>query len=84
MARPRLRDAGAPARTGGDAMSTQNLEYYRHRAEEELAAAATTREPGIAQIHREMAQRYRVLLPDDVSAAEDSGGPNAGPGTILA
>ena len=65
-------------------MVTQKLEYYRHRAEEELAAADIAGDPSIAQIHREMAQRYRALLIDDVSAAEDSGGPNAGPGTILA
>ena len=70
--------------TGDDAMTTQNLNYYRCRAEEEFAAAAIAGDPSIAQIHREMAQRYRALLPDDVNAAEDSGGAIAEPGTILA
>ena len=65
-------------------MITHNLEYYRYRAEEELAAAAIAGDPSIAQIHREMAQRYRGLLTKNVSAAEDSGGPIAGPGAILA
>lgn len=43
-------------------MTTQNLDYYRQRADEELATADQTNDPGIAQIHREMARRYHDLV----------------------
>jgi hypothetical protein len=58
-------------------MTTQNLNYYRHRADEELAAAERAVEPSIAQIHCEMAQRYRALANDGVSLAQPAGGPVA-------
>lgn len=38
-------------------MTTQNLDYYRQRADEEQAAAERAVDPAIAQIHRDMAQR---------------------------
>lgn len=43
-------------------MTNWNIEYYRQRADEELAAAERADNLVIAQIHREMAQRYRDML----------------------
>ena len=65
-------------------MTTQNLDYYRQRADEEQAAAERAVDPAIAQIHRDMAQRYRDMLSGDAGAAESMGGAFAGNGTVLA
>ena len=43
-------------------MTNENLDYYRRRAEEELAAAERASDTAIAQIHNEMARRYRAQL----------------------
>ena len=51
-------------------MTMQNLDYYRHRADEELAAAESAGDPAIALIHREMARRYRDLVAETGFAAE--------------
>lgn len=50
-------------------MNTQNFDYYQLRAEEELAAARLCREAGIAQIHHDLAQRYRDLAAGNSSGA---------------
>lgn len=65
-------------------MTTHNLDYYRQRADEELAAAERAVDPAIAQIHHDMAQRYRDLLGRDAGVAEPMGGAFAGTGTVLA
>jgi hypothetical protein len=72
-------------------MSTQNLDYYRQRAGEELAAAERAADPAIAQIHREMAGRYRDKMnrePDRLSAdarsARSIGGEFTEPGLFPA
>lgn len=41
-----------------------NRAYFHQRIEDELSAAELASDPGIAQIHREMAQRYRDLMSD--------------------
>lgn len=43
-------------------MSDQS--YYRRRAEEEQDAADRAADPGVSQVHREMARRYRQALHD--------------------
>jgi hypothetical protein len=43
-------------------MTTLDLSYYRRRADAEQAASEQAVDPNIAQIHREMAQRYSALL----------------------
>ena len=43
-------------------MANDNLDYYRKRAEEELAAAEQASDTAIAQIHNELARRYRAQL----------------------
>ena len=58
---------------GGVAMTNQNIEYYRRRAEEELAAAEQASDTAIAQIHNEMARRYRVLSGGDELLNGNSG-----------
>ena len=50
-------------------MTSQSPNYYRQRADEELAMADRAGDPGIAQIHREMARRYRDLADGDPSRA---------------
>ena len=55
-------------------MTTQDLNYYRQRADEELAAAQQADDSSIAQIHCEMAQRYRALANDDASLAQPARG----------
>ena len=46
-----------------------NDEYYRLRLEEELKAAESAPDASIAQIHREMAERYRELVNGNVAMA---------------
>ena len=58
-------------------MTTQDLNYYRQRAGEELAAAKQAHDSSIAQIHREMAQRYRALAKDDAGLPQPAGDPVA-------
>lgn len=53
----------------GGVMASQNFDYYRLRADEELAAAKHAADPSIAQIHREMERRYREMLSPDTDAA---------------
>lgn len=43
-------------------MTNENLDYYRRRAEEELAAAEQASDAAIAQIHNELARRYHAQL----------------------
>ena len=62
-----MSDACAPAMKGGDVVTDQDLSYYRQRAADELSAADRAQDPAIAQIHREMAQRYHDLLRNDAS-----------------
>ena len=62
-------------------MTTQNLDYYRMRADEELAAADLAVDPAIAHIHLEMAQRYRDRLNED---AQPTGAAFAEPGLLTA
>ena len=42
-------------------MSEDNLDYYRRRAAEELAAAQRAPSAAIAEVHRSLAERYMVL-----------------------
>ena len=65
-------------------MTAQNFDYYRQRADEEAVAAERAVDPSIAQIHCDMAQRYRDLLNGDAHPAEPMGGDIAGPGTVRA
>lgn len=39
-----------------------NESYYRNRIEEELAAAERADDPSVANIHRDLARRYRDLI----------------------
>lgn len=71
-------------------MTTKSLDYYRLRAEEELSAAEQAGDPSIAQIHRDMARRYREILSsetgrvdEDVIMAGERGGPIAIPGAVF-
>lgn len=64
-------------------MTIKNLNYYRQRADEELAAAERAADPSIAQIHRDMAERYRDLM-DGGTAFAPLGGPVAEPGPLPA
>jgi len=71
-------------------MTANNVNYYRQRADEEMAAAERCSDSSIAQIHREMAQRYRALInPEtdrtavDAAATRPVGGSFAEPGIIL-
>lgn len=71
-------------------MTTLNLDYYRLRADEELAAAERAGDPAIAQIHRHMAQRYRDMLKDEsdrpngaATLAQPTGGAIAQPGAVF-
>jgi hypothetical protein len=43
-------------------MTDQNRNYYRQRADEELAAAERASDPVVSNIHQEMARRYRDRL----------------------
>jgi hypothetical protein len=61
-----------------------DITYYRQRADEEQAAAQQAGDPAIAQIHYDMARRYRDMLCEDASAADPMGGAIAGAGTVLA
>ena len=63
--------------------------YYRRRVEEEYGAAERAEDPAIAQIHREMARRYREKLSKESGAvhghlARPAGGLVAEPGIIHA
>lgn len=62
-------------------MTTLNLDYYRQRADEEMAAAERADDPGISQIHRELAQRYRDLLNEE--AGRTSGAMAPAPGGVF-
>jgi hypothetical protein len=44
-------------------MSDQG-QFYQRRLEAELSAAESASDPSVAQIHRDMAERYRRLLGD--------------------
>lgn len=50
-------------------MNIQSFDYYRQRAEQELAAADRAGDPAIAHIHRQLARRYRELADGDHSRA---------------
>ena len=43
---------------------SDNQSYYLRRIEEEMAAAVGAENASIAQIHRDMARRYRDLVDD--------------------
>jgi len=71
-------------------MTTVDLNYYRERADEELAAADRAVDSAIAQIHRDMAQRYRDMLNGeadrmygDARVAQPMGGAIAEQGTAF-
>jgi hypothetical protein len=65
--------------------------YYRRRLEDELAAAERANSPDTANIHLDMANRYRALLSRqavpmeaDTAMAQPVGGRVAEPGTVHA
>jgi hypothetical protein len=49
---------------------TDHVEYYRHRMEEELAAADGADDISVAQIHRAMADGYRRMIDERVPAED--------------
>jgi hypothetical protein len=48
--------------------------YYRLRLEDELAAIERATDPAIANVHREMAQRYKQMLEISLHLAVDGPG----------
>ena len=50
---------------------TDHGEYYRHRMEEELAAAEAADDISVAQIHRALADGYRRIIDECVPAEKD-------------
>jgi hypothetical protein len=46
--------------------------YYQRRIEEELAAAEHSVDPAVANVHREMARRYRGMLDDRLRLVTES------------
>jgi len=60
-----------------------NDSYYRLRLEEELAAVERASDPVIANVHREMAQRYKQMLEISLYLAVDEPGHGALTGGAL-
>lgn len=52
-------------------MTALDLDYFRHRADEELEAAERADDPAIAHIHLEMANQYRGMLSKTGAAKEE-------------
>jgi len=52
---------GQKAAYSGCAIVEDNLNYYRRRAAEELAAAEQAPSAAVAAVHRSLAERYLVL-----------------------
>ena len=61
-------------------MTTQSVNYYRQRIDEELVAAQAADNEVISLIHRDMAQRYRDLLGVELPKGKT---PNVGSGPAL-
>lgn len=60
--------------TGGvEESAMTEIDYYRRRIEEELAAAERAEDPDIAQLHRDMAEQYRQHMQMEL---DDSQGPS--------
>jgi hypothetical protein len=61
-------------------MSDQG-QFYQRRLEAELSAAESASDPSVAQIHRDLAERYRRLLGDcggaDLAMTPDAAEPLA-------
>lgn len=57
--------------------------YYQSRLEAELEAADRADDPSIAQIHRDMADRYHELLDGDAGAPQPALRPPPQPGTMI-
>lgn len=69
-------------------MTTQSLDYYQLRANEELDAAQRASDPAIAYIHRELARRYLDKLSESdrmdggMEMGKIAGAADAGTGSI--